>query len=912
MTKVMRGLASVAVGVLVLVAGACSTTPEPDVTADAAVSEDASPGGTTDAVTGDDAAVLEGDSGTPRTSDAGTGGAADTAAGVSDTGTVSEPDVVVTPDGETPADVGPADAGQAQPEFCEGVQPGAAPVRLLTRTEYDHTVRDLLGVDTAPAHAFPPENEALGFLNNAEAHVVNPLLVESYLAAAEAVATEALAAGLASVAPCAAELLESADATEIGTCRDAWIAELGRRAFRRPLTVDEAAVFAATFDAARAEGESLSGAVEWTLQALLMAPQFLYRVQELSPDEVVGAAVPLTAFELASRLSYFLWTSTPDAELLAAAESGALVTDAGLTAEAQRLLDDPRAAGAIDDFHRQWLHLEALEHEGRDLPEGLLDGTGFEGVTSVELAESWQKSVLAFARAAVLDGGGFDAMLSSTDVHMDPLLALLYPEAGGVDEGVAAFPADQRSGLLTQPGMMALLANAAQSSPIRRGIFVREKLMCETLAPPPPEVNITPPDPDPNATTRERFEQHTEDPFCAGCHFMIDPVGFGFESYDHLGRHRLEENGLPVDATGEVLGAWGDPELNGPFDGAVELSAKLVASPQVRDCVVTQWYRYAMGRGDAAEADQCNVSVLKWAFAQSGGDVRSLLLEIVMTDAFRLRPGIELVAAEPLPPEEELPDLTEPPVVDPPVFEEPDPPVAGDPNPQSPLGFFDGISDSGVASGWTLDPNAPTYPLFVEVYVDGNQIEPRQRADKPRPDVNEVTGYPGDHGFVFMLPGAALDGGVHTINLIAQDVGDSGNKTLNNSPKTFQLGGGVTTPAHGVIDAVSAAGVANGWAFDPDDPPPDATVRLYLDAPGWAGGALLGETSTGASPRPDVDAFYSLASPANSGWSFQIPESAMDGQPHVLFAEVVDVNVATVVVTLNPTAGKAFQLGGAP
>src|SRR6185295_2197105 len=145
-------------------------------------------------------------------------------------------------------------------------------------------------------------------------------------------------------------------------------------------------------------------------------------------------------------------------------------------------------------------------------------------------------------------------------------------------------PTAERAGLLTQPALLAKLAHPNQTSPIRRGIFVREKLLCQTLPPPPANIRIVPPDPDPNATTRERFGQHTANEFCRNCHKLIDPVGFGFEAYDQLGRFRTTENNRPVDSSGELVGS-GESAIDGPFASAPELARRLASSQTVRTCL---------------------------------------------------------------------------------------------------------------------------------------------------------------------------------------------------------------------------------------------------------------------------------------------------------------------------------------
>lgn len=184
--------------------------------------------------------------------------------------------------------------------------------------------------------------------------------------------------------------------------------------------------------------------------------------------------------------------------------------------------------------------------------------------------------------------------------------------------------------------LLSVLAKPDQSSPVHRGKFVRERLLCQTLPPPPNDVEIVPPEVEPGVTTRERFRQHREDLACAGCHKMMDPIGLGFEHYDAIGLWRDTDQGLPVDATGEIVASR---DADGPFDGAVELAHKLAASDEVRQCVVTQWFRFGYGRAEQDD-DQCTLAQLNQAFAGAGYNIKALLVALTQTDAFRYRRAI--------------------------------------------------------------------------------------------------------------------------------------------------------------------------------------------------------------------------------------------------------------------------------
>src|SRR5688572_27866011 len=236
--------------------------------------------------------------------------------------------------------------GMSEPLTCDVIQPGAAPLRLLTRFQYDNAVRDLVGDTTRPSLGFPPENEVDGYRTNASTNLANPLLVESYLTAAEAVAARA-AARVTEIAPC--------DGADPVACGHAFVTSFGARAFRRPLSEAEQLPLWLLFDSANTA--SYAKAIELVVQAILQSPQFLYRVDGLKAPTPESGAIALGAHELAGRLSFTLWGSVPDAELLAAASEGRLTTAADVEREARRLLDDARAQDIVRDFNEQWLGL---------------------------------------------------------------------------------------------------------------------------------------------------------------------------------------------------------------------------------------------------------------------------------------------------------------------------------------------------------------------------------------------------------------------------------------------------------------------------------------------------------------------------------------------------------------------------
>jgi hypothetical protein len=491
-----------------------------------------------------------------------------------------------------------------------------APLRRLTRDEYNHAVRDLLGDASRPADAFPPDEDIGGFESNGVAPVTQ-LLVERYMDAAHAVA-EAAAPRIDAIAPCAPGELKQ-------RCASKFIGTFGRLAFRRPLCDGERAALLALYTDKERRSD-YAGGIELVVEAMLEAPQFLYRVELPEAASTRAGARPLDGYAIATRLSFFLWASTPDARLLDDAAAGELATRADVERAARRMLADRRAVDGLRSFHRQWLGLARLETEQKD-------AALFPAFTP-ELKDAMVEETLRFCADAVLAGGDtVKTLLTSNVTFVNAPLAKLYgvaPPSGGGFARVT-LPARERAGVLTQASVMSALAAADQTSPVLRGKFVREQLLCDSVPPPPPDVSIARPKVDPRLTTKQRFAQHRADAACAGCHAMMDPIGFGFEHYDGIGAWRAAEGRFAIDASGEVTST---DDVNVAFDGAVELGARLAASKQVRRCLATQWLRYALGRSEQAE-DAASLDGAYRAFERAGFDVRELIVAIAASDAFR-------------------------------------------------------------------------------------------------------------------------------------------------------------------------------------------------------------------------------------------------------------------------------------
>jgi hypothetical protein len=246
-----------------------------------------------------------------------------------------------------------------------------------------------------------------------------------------------------------------------------------------------------------------------------------------------------------------------------------------------------------------------------------------------------RRETATFADFVVRRGDGLMSTLFTANFGFPegPLFALYgLTEPAGFVPGTQVMLGPERAGILTQGAFLATHAHRDQTSPVHRGIMVRENILCEPLEPPPLDVNTTPPAPTPATTTRERFAQHEANPMCGGCHVLIDPIGLAFENFDAIGAYRTTENGLPIDATGEII--EGQDVLAGSFVGALELGQKLAESRVAADCLASQWFRFALGRMEAVD-DACSLKAIRQRFDASGRNVRDLIVSIVKSDAFR-------------------------------------------------------------------------------------------------------------------------------------------------------------------------------------------------------------------------------------------------------------------------------------
>ncbi|MBM3740210.1 MAG: DUF1592 domain-containing protein [Acidobacteria bacterium] len=459
----------------------------------------------------------------------------------------------------------------------------APPLRRLTHLQYDNTVRDLLGDQTRPASRFPPEDYVNGFQNQASSQDVPPLLARAYANSAERLARSAFPGGrdVNKLIPC--EPRPGTDAA----CANRFVRTFGARAFRRPLTDAEARRYTTALLSAGAFVEGARVVVE----AMLQSPKFLFRI------ETGGANRP---YETASRLSYLLWNTMPDAELFREAASGRIGVDRAL----RRMLADDRARGALDDFVAQWLRFDLLLNSVKDrrlFPE-----------FSEDLAAAMAEETRRFVADIVWGDRPFMEVFTSPSSHAGASLAQLYGVSRPATEfvRVSHVPESGRAGLLGQAMFLTVTSKPGETSPTIRGFFVREHFLCSPVPDPPPGTNssLPPQTPGRPLTARQRLGEHVANPACAGCHRLMDPIGFGLEGFDAIGRKRERETitffptretrndqprsvHLPLDTAGDV-----DGMANAAFTDPAGLGRLLAASSQCQECVVKQYFRYAMGR----------------------------------------------------------------------------------------------------------------------------------------------------------------------------------------------------------------------------------------------------------------------------------------------------------------------------
>ena len=493
-------------------------------------------------------------------------------------------------------------------------------LRRLNRVEYNYVVRDLFGVGIRPADEFPADDVGEGFDNISEVLSLPPLLMEKYLDAAEQIA-QAVADDEAAWTRVFPGLPLMADVRE-GSVR-ARIEQLARRAFRRPLVEDESGRLMALFQSARRRQISVKRSLQLVIQAVLVSPQFLFRLEE---DRLETAEGPRTLddYAIASRLSFFLWSSIPDEKLNSHAAAGGLQNADAVADEALRMLQDPKARALVDSFAAQWLELRQLEKVAPD-PEKYpaFDETLRQAM--VEETSRYLEEIMS------TDGSILD-LIDSDYTFLNERLARHYEVDGVQGETFrrVRLPDDRRGGILTQASILTLTSNPTRTSPVKRGKWILENILGTPPPPPPPNVpELDDGDMELLGSLRERMQQHRENPSCAVCHRKMDALGFGFENFDGIGAWRERDGRHAIDPSGELPG-------NITFQKPAELRQILKSnSREFTRCLARKLLTYALGRA-LSSADRCVVDDIVLAAEKNEHRFSSLIVAIVTSDAFRL------------------------------------------------------------------------------------------------------------------------------------------------------------------------------------------------------------------------------------------------------------------------------------
>ncbi|QQR91382.1 MAG: DUF1592 domain-containing protein [Myxococcales bacterium] len=486
--------------------------------------------------------------------------------------------------------------------------PGPAPIRRLSREEYQQSIQGIFGIDiTAQLGLLPSDPVVNGYDNQSEALGVNRFHVEGYLSIAEYLASTLIVDNSSVVA------IAGCDPSVDITCLEVFLDTVGTRVYRRPMSTEEKSKLLALV--ASVAGTDVPIHFVLRLRALLQTPQFLFRPELGNANDERPDLLKLTGYEIATRLSYMLWQSSPDQTLLDAAASGKLDAKEGVAEFVGQMIADDRSLGARKKFAHQWLHLSELDEVSL---AGLSDALRTSAMAEIDrLLEEY-----------LSDGQDTLGVFTSPFTFLDQELAQHYRIEGsfGAELSKYEWPAgSQRKGYFgTAAFAIGTSGGLTETSIIHRGKFVREMMLCDPLPPPPPGI-IT--------DGVDRLESES----CRGCHEKMDPIGNGLEAFDVYGAERDSyEDGSPLPATGQVVGA-GTENFSGPA-GLGEIVANEAGANR---CMVTQYFRWVFARSEEEQADSCTLDALDANFTQQGRSFEDLMIAITTSDAFRFRVPLE-------------------------------------------------------------------------------------------------------------------------------------------------------------------------------------------------------------------------------------------------------------------------------
>jgi len=504
--------------------------------------------------------------------------------------------------------------------------PGRVTLHRLNRAEYNNTVADLLGTTLRPADAFPADDPGGDFDNVSDVLSLSPLHLSMYQSAAQALIDDAMTNTTLRAKLVTCDLAGQATAM---TCARTVLTSFMPLAWRRPVAAADVDSHVAVVTAATGQGQTVEQGLRLALTAVLMSPHFVFRV-ELDSDPLSLVPHPLGGYELASRLSYFLWSSMPDDTLTAAAADGSLVKTDTLASQVDRMLASPKAQALVDNFAGQWLYI-------RQIDDMQPDPTIFTSFDEPLRAAMKSEAQLLF-RDVALNGAPADTLFNANYLYANSRLASHYGLSGVTSTTpvkVTLTPDSHRGGILAQGGFLTATSHPNKTSPVKRGKWVLNQLLCYDVPPPPPGVQTTLPDVGTTGTLRQALEAHRANPVCAACHQLMDPIGFGLENYDAIGAYRAQEAGMNIDSAGQL-------PSGGKFSGTQELSSLIAADPSFAGCLTQKLYTYALGRlpdKTPTQMDGQTLNSITTTFRSGGLSFKNLLKSIVTAPTFLNRRG---------------------------------------------------------------------------------------------------------------------------------------------------------------------------------------------------------------------------------------------------------------------------------
>lgn len=496
-------------------------------------------------------------------------------------------------------------------------------MRRLTAEQYRQAIANVFGPEIEIAGRFEPDNRSEGLNAVGSSRLtVTPSGFEQYEAIGNFVAAQVVSEPHRErILGCTPESETNADSA----CTEQVVREVGRKLLRRPLRDTEIELRVAAANGIATEMQSFNAGLELALTSLLVAPDFLFRIEVGVPDSQDPSLLRLSDFTLASRLSYLLWNRSPDEALLVAAERGELSKAEGLAREVDRMLASEQLGDGVRAFFDDLFLFDQFENLGKDVTRYPLFTTGL-------VADAREQTLRFVVDQLVAKNAGYTSLFTSRNIPMTTTLGPVYglPVRSPTGWSAAIFPSDgPRAGLLSHVSLNMLHAHPGRSSPTLRGVFLREALLCQTVPEAPADVEFalfSEDDSPEYRTARDRLGAHATEASCRNCHKLTDPVGLGLEVFDGIGRYRSAENGAPIDASGDLDGD--------PFANPIELGEAFAASPLIGPCLVQNLYRYAVGRPQV-NGERRLLRRLEEQFADSGHKLRPLMREIALSEGFQ-------------------------------------------------------------------------------------------------------------------------------------------------------------------------------------------------------------------------------------------------------------------------------------